>query len=164
MQVQIFTLPLTADSRQTEELNHFLRANKIIDIRKELAVVNGNSVWSFCVTYMADGNAPQNASGKAGKVDYKEVLDEDTFNVFSLLRKARKAISESESLPAYTIFMDAELAEIAKMEKPTAETVRANKAISNKHAEKYAAMLLSKAEEIKAAEAEPKHETNGIFD
>ena len=34
MQVQIFTLPLMPDAAQTEEMNHFLRSHKVIDVRK----------------------------------------------------------------------------------------------------------------------------------
>ena len=34
MQVQIFTLPLMPDAAQTEEINHFLRSHKVIDVRK----------------------------------------------------------------------------------------------------------------------------------
>ena len=34
MQINIITIPLLADERDTEELNHFLRANKVIDMRK----------------------------------------------------------------------------------------------------------------------------------
>lgn len=166
MQIQIFTIPLSAESWQTEELNHFLRANKIIDVRKEIATVNGDSVWTFCITYMADTRAQQfPVNAKGGKIDYKEVLDEETFKVFSRLRKARKAISEAESLPAYTVFTDAELAEIARMEMPTAEKVRAQKSIGGKRAEKYAALLLSKAEEEKLTDTEEvKNEANGILD
>ena len=37
MQIQILTLPLLPDPSQLEELNHFLRSHKIIDVRKELA-------------------------------------------------------------------------------------------------------------------------------
>lgn len=44
MQVQIFTLPLMPDAAQTEEINHFLRSHKVIDVRKE--VVQIGSVWT----------------------------------------------------------------------------------------------------------------------
>ena len=52
MQIKIFTIPLGAEESMTEEMNHFLRANKIIDVKRELAVLNGNSCWSFCISYM----------------------------------------------------------------------------------------------------------------
>lgn len=48
---------------------------------------------------MPNGSVQQSGN-KGGKIDYKEFLDEDTFNMFSLLRKARKVISENEKLPA----------------------------------------------------------------
>lgn len=49
MQIQIFTLSLVPSSSELEEVNHFLRANKIVDIRKELAILDGNSCWAFCI-------------------------------------------------------------------------------------------------------------------
>ncbi|GEM_PF-4109076 len=52
MQIKIFTLPVLADIKDMDELNLFLRANKVIDIRKELAMVDGNHCWTFCITYM----------------------------------------------------------------------------------------------------------------
>lgn len=29
-----------------EEMNHFLRANKVVDIKKELAMLDDNNCWS----------------------------------------------------------------------------------------------------------------------
>ena len=52
MQIKIFDIPIGANDSQAEEMNHFLRSNKIIDIKKGLAVVEGNSCWTFCITYM----------------------------------------------------------------------------------------------------------------
>jgi len=52
MQIKIFNIPIGAEENHLDEMNHFLRANKIIDIRKELAIVGGNSCRSFCITYM----------------------------------------------------------------------------------------------------------------
>ena len=37
MQIKIFNIPIGAEDTQMEELNHFLRANKIIDVKRELA-------------------------------------------------------------------------------------------------------------------------------
>ena len=47
MQIKIFNLPIGADDDAIEEVNHFLRANKVIDIKRELAMIDGNSCWSF---------------------------------------------------------------------------------------------------------------------
>ena len=52
MQIKIFTIPLAAEEAASENLNHFLRSHQVVDLKKELAVLYGNSVWSFCVTYI----------------------------------------------------------------------------------------------------------------
>lgn len=121
MQIKIYTFPLLAEAKEMDELNHFLRANKIIDIKKELAMMNGNSYWTFCITYMQSPNNVSDASAiafsnKRGKVDYRGLLDETTFARFSKMRKLRKQIAEKEAIPAYAVFTDAELAELAKLE------------------------------------------------
>ena len=78
MQIKIFTIPIHGEECLSDELNHFLRAHKIIDIKKELAMLDGNSYWTFCVTYMPNSHAvdrPQTSSNRQVKVDYKETLD-----------------------------------------------------------------------------------------
>ena len=43
MQIKIFSIPIGSSEAATEKMNHFLRANKIIDIKKDLALLDGNS-------------------------------------------------------------------------------------------------------------------------
>ena len=45
MQIKIFSIPIGSSEAATEEMNHFLRANKIIDIKKDLALLDGNSCY-----------------------------------------------------------------------------------------------------------------------
>ena len=51
MQIKIFTLPLTPTEEQTEELNRFLRGHRVIDLKRELATIDGNMVWTFCILF-----------------------------------------------------------------------------------------------------------------
>ena len=62
------SLEYSAMARNRTFKNDFLRANKIIDIKKELAQLNGNSCWTFCITYM-QANRPTGTIGEtqAGK-------------------------------------------------------------------------------------------------
>lgn len=89
MQIKVFTLPLQPNDEQTEELNHFLRANKVVDIKKELANVGGNSVWTFCIVYLetATKTTEANNFSKGQKVDYREILPPNIFERFAALRK-----------------------------------------------------------------------------
>lgn len=131
-------MPLAASDGQVEEMNHFLRANKIIDIRKELAMVDGNSCWTFCVTYMQPVSSSSSVvETKFGKVDYKEVLDEETFRRFCLMRKIRKAIADNDAVPAYAVFTDAELAVLAKLSEVDAAALLKVPGIGKKKVEKY---------------------------
>ena len=68
-----------------EEMNVFLRSKKIMQI--ERAFSESGAAWSFCITYLEEGFTK--SKGKA-KIDYKEVLDAESFNRFSQMRVIRK--------------------------------------------------------------------------
>ena len=106
MQVALFTVT-PGDSRALEELNRFLRSQRVLALERECH----GGVWSFCVTYQFGILAE---IGGTEKVDYKAVLDGPTFALFSHLRTVRKALAEKESLPPYAVFTNAQLAEIAR--------------------------------------------------
>lgn len=136
-------MPLAPDEQQIEEINHFLRSHKIIDVRKELAVQNGNSVWTFCISYLLSSIvSPSAVQSKNAKIDYKEVLGEAAFNAFSRLRKVRKAIADEEAVPAYAIFTDAELAELAKLKELTLSIMQTVPGIGKKKVEKYGSRII----------------------
>ena len=90
MQFQIFTIPVADDGSAMEEMNRFLRSHKVLETEQQLLSTKNGAQWHFCIKYLANAqpdNKPQNIS----KIDYKEVLDEKTFAVFSVLREVRKA-------------------------------------------------------------------------
>ncbi|MBK8193472.1 MAG: HRDC domain-containing protein [Lewinellaceae bacterium] len=78
---------------------------------------------------------PVNASVK--RVDYRQVLDEATFKRFAALRDIRKRVAEAESVPAYVVFTDGELAAIAKLEVITPAGLSAVEGVGEKKIEKY---------------------------
>ena len=131
-----------------EEMNLFLRAHKIVDVRKEMANGDGCASWTFCITYMMD-NITVNGNGvsKTPKVDYKKVLDELTFKKFSILRAARKELSIRDAIPAFSIFTDAELVAMAKSDEITEESISALPGIGKKKTEKYAKYFSDKIKE-----------------
>lgn len=146
MQVKIFTIPLFDNASATEELNAFLRGQKVLTIDKQQVITDGQAFWTFCVTYLPQtnyGNAGQ-GQPRAAKVDYKEVLDAETFAIFSQLRSIRKQIAEQEAVPAYAVFTDTELAEIAKLESIDPVALQTIPGIGVKRAEKYGIALCDK--------------------
>lgn len=142
MQIKIFTIPVFADDCDVEELNLFLRSHKIIDVKRELTQANDNNCWTFCITYMPNtALSPATMTKEGGqhreKVDYKELLDAETFERFARMRKLRKEIAESEAVPAYAVFTDAELAEIAKLTVLDTANMLRIPGIGKKKVEKY---------------------------
>ena len=143
MQVKLFTIPLFDNEAELNEMNGFLRAQKVLTIDKQFVSVGESAYWSFCVTYLnlsKQSTMAQNTQ-RQSKIDYKEVLDVATFAVFSTLRTIRKQIAENEAIPAYAVFTDSELAEIAKLENIDMAHLQSIQGIGQKKAEKYGQVL-----------------------
>lgn len=125
-----------------ERVNMFLRAHKILKIEKEFYHYNGLGCWSLFVSYLE--NAPsafQSQQEKKPKVDYKQVLENDVFQKFSRLREIRKQLATDDAVPAYAVFTDAELAEIAQIENVSPQELRKISGIGDKRVEKYGVKL-----------------------
>ena len=141
MQFKIFTIPLF-DNEQIEDMNRFLRGNKVVSVDKQLIVINCNAYWSFCVQYIGVLNTLNKEDfERKGKIDYKNELSEAVFTIFTQLRTCRKKIAEEEAIPAYAVFTDAELAEIAKLDEITEKKMLSIHGIGSKKLEKYGKLL-----------------------
>jgi superfamily II DNA helicase RecQ len=139
MQFKIFTVP-AGDDAAMEELNRFLRGNKVLEVEQQLVANKTGCQWHFCVKYLA--NAGQQEGKVQSKVDYKEVLDEKTFAVFSQLREARKKVAEEDGLPVYAVFTNDELAGIAALDEISVSALKAVKGIGDKKAERFGKRLV----------------------
>ena len=64
MQFRIFSVPASGDAAAEEELNHFLRANRVVSVSKELSTVAGSPTWFFCVEYLNDGKGGADADNR----------------------------------------------------------------------------------------------------
>jgi superfamily II DNA helicase RecQ len=141
MQFKIFTIPVSDDGTAIEEMNRFLRGHKTLEVEQQLVSTKVGSQWHFCVKYLANAQVdikPQNVS----KIDYKEILDEKTFAVFSILREIRKKIAEEDGLPVYAVFTNEELAGIAALENIAIETIKKIKGIGDKKVERFGKRLI----------------------
>ncbi len=135
MQIKLFTIPCSESNELNEELNRFLRGNKIVNIEKQFYVLNYEAYWSFCITYLLNQSTP--SQEKKEKIDYKEILDEKSFAKFTKLRSLRKVLSEKDAVPAYAVFTDAELALMSQMDEMSGSNLRKIQGIGEKRIEKY---------------------------
>lgn len=136
MQIKLFTIPIGDSGTALEEMNRFLRGNKILEVQNQLISNENGAYWCFCVRYIERTFIPTDES--KGKVDYKQVLDEATFKKFSKLREIRKKVAADEGLPAFAVFTDEELAGLAKLETITPKSMLSVKGIGDKKVERFA--------------------------
>lgn len=114
MPFEFIQIPANGQGSAKEELNKLLRGGRIASVRKEFVAHGEDSFWAFCVEYLDGAVGTDRSRGGSGagtaKVDYKEILNEADFSQFAKLRDLRKAFSEKEAIPAYSIFTNEQLA------------------------------------------------------
>ena len=142
MQIKVYSIPIHGGERLVEEMNVFLRSKKVLQIEQHIVTLSQSSSWCFCIHYIDDVTITESKV----KIDYREALDDKTFKVFSRLREIRKKIATEEGLPAYAIFTDEELSNIAKLEEITASKMQTIKGIGEKKVEKYAQRFIAALE------------------
>ncbi|MEA2069109.1 MAG: HRDC domain-containing protein [Verrucomicrobiota bacterium] len=139
MKYRIFTYPVPCDEA-VAELNGFLSSHRILRVREEL-VSKGNDLYLVFIVEYLDGPFGEKTA-KPPKVDYREELSEGEFAVFSALRDWRKAHSETEGVPVYTIFTNAQLAEIVQKKVGTIAELGKVDGVGKSRIEKYGETLL----------------------
>jgi superfamily II DNA helicase RecQ len=144
MQIKLFTIPVGDSGGALQEMNAFLRGNKILEVEHKLIGNDNGAYWCFCVRYIE--RAPAEAEKDGKKVDYKKVLDEATFAKFSKLREIRKRVAAEEAVSAFIIFTDEELAELAKLDEITEKAMLGIKGIGEKKVERYAKYFMNQSE------------------
>jgi superfamily II DNA helicase RecQ len=103
-----------------------------------------NSGWSIAVDYgegAQSGTSSAAASGRP-KVDYQEVLDPKTFAVFTALRSKRKELADRDSIPAYAIITNEQMAKLSQMQAGTLEDLKQVEGFGDVRIAKYGQDLL----------------------
>lgn len=88
MQIKLFTILVNDSGAAQQELNTFLKGHTIQEMEQKKVSNNNGACWYFCVRYL---DTPFIAASESKyKVDYRQVLDEPTFQKFSNRRAIRK--------------------------------------------------------------------------
>lgn len=140
MQIKLFNIPISDNGQALEEMNGFLRGNKILETTQQFYQNDRTAIWCFCIKYLDSTKGHHNA--KPEKIDYKNVLKAPEFERFSKLREWRRDIAKEEAVPAYLVFTDEELAGIAKLEEVTLAEISQIKGIGKKKTEKYGQKII----------------------
>ncbi len=142
MQIKIFDISSRGSDEVQEQINKFMRGHKIIDVDRQFYTSSDNvGHWSVFITYLPGFVSEVPPVERREKVDYKQILNEEDFGKFTRLRTIRKQIASDDAVPAYAVFTDAELAQIAQMPDVVASSIGQISGIGAKRIEKYGVLL-----------------------
>ena len=146
MQLKLFILPVKNLSAAEAEMNAFLCSHRVLAVKKEFMGDGENSFWTFCVEYLESTPGANGGASVIGrpKVDYKEVLKPEEFEVFSRLREWRKGVAEKEGVPVYVVFTNEQLAEMVKKKVSSKAALKEIEGVGEARVEKYGAAVLER--------------------
>lgn len=137
MQIKVFSVPVVGGETINDDLNAFLRGNKILQVDQQLVASAEGTYWSFCIRYIEKSSGSGRTEKRVRK-DYKKELSPKAFERFSVLRKIRKQIAKEDNVPAFAVFTDEELAGLAQLEELSQTNMKSVRGIGDKKVEKYA--------------------------
>ena len=109
-----FSVPTSNSSTQQEALNLFLGSHRIVRLEKTFHSQGVEGFWSFCIEWL-DSTAAVPGSARAGNaVDFKQILSEAEFEVFSKLRAVRKHLAQKDGIPVYAVATNEQLASMVR--------------------------------------------------
>jgi superfamily II DNA helicase RecQ len=163
MPFEFIQIPANGQGSAKEELNKLLRGGRIASVRKEFVANGEDSFWAFCIEYLDGALGMDKGRGGSGpKVDYKEVLNPDDFAVFARLRDLRKAISEKEAIPAYSIFTNEQLAAMVTGKVDSLTAMGTIPGVGAARIDKYGAAFLAALKNVaRASGPEPENPGGG---
>lgn len=141
MQIKIFTIPVQDSDYFINEMNRFMQTNRILEVEQHFYNNGDKCFWAFCIHYLEYNQGMTSIHHE--KVDYKQVLDEAHFDIFSKLREIRKRIAMEDAVPAFAVFIDEELANISIMKEINSAEMKCLKGIGEKRMIKYGEKLIS---------------------
>lgn len=142
MQLKLFVLPVKNVAEAEAEMNQFLRSRRVLAVKKEFVPDGENSFWTFCVEYMDEVPGMDSMTGRPPRVDYREVLKPEEFELFSRLRDWRKKVAEKEGVPVYTVLTNEQLAQIVQKRVNSKAGLKEIEGVGDARVEKYGDAVL----------------------
>ena len=144
MKFHFITVPIPGSDAAEEELNRFLASHRVLAVDRQLVADGPRSAWAICVSYTeASGPAVTEGLGKKGRLDYREILTPEDFQVFARLRDLRKQLAERDAVPPYAVFTNEQLADMVRERVCTAAELARIEGVGPSRIEKYGEAALA---------------------
>ena len=144
MGLRFFTVPVQDSAGPESELNGFLSSHKVLAIKRRWVDLGTNSFWAICVVYLSAStiSKSQETTLSRSRVDYKTILHQEEFDVFSQLRQLRKEMAQAEAVPVYALFTNEQLAQMVQRRCRTKSELLGIEGVGEAKVDKYAERLL----------------------
>jgi len=161
MRVKFFAIPALDPGDAEAELNRFLAQHRVLSIDREIVTERPGSFWAVSVSYL-ESSTPAPKPGKA-RIDYKEVLSPEDFEVYAALRELRKEVAERDGVPPYAVFNNAQLAEMVQKRIRSSEELGRISGVGPSRVEAHGSRFLERLTELQTSgpAEEESHETSG---
>lgn len=151
LQIRFFSIPLINASDFEDDLNLFLRSVQTVNLHRELVCQESRYYWAIAVEYMS-GNTPEARERKREpgkkKIDYKEVLSPEDFEIFARLRDWRKETAAKEGVQLYNVFMNDQLAAMVQNRVVSKNGLKSIEGVGEGRIAKYGDAVLSILNEV----------------
>lgn len=137
MQIKTFVLPVASAGIAEEELNRFLRGHRVLQVERHFCPDNGG-YWAVLVEYV-EGDPLESVppAHRRDKQDAAQGLTEEERKRFEQFKQVRRRLATANSVPAYLIFTNEELATLARVPELNAETAKGVKGIAPSRLKAY---------------------------
>jgi len=143
MQYRFFAVPVKYEADAEAELNEFLKSIRLITIHRELICQEGLYYWAIAIEYSDTDSKETHKTGAAKKrIDYKEVLSPENFEIYAKLRDWRKETAAKEAVQLYTIFTNDQMAAMVEKKITTKNGLKEIDGVGEARIEKYGNTVL----------------------
>lgn len=150
MLTAFFEVPLH-DNAAKLELNRFLSAHRVLNIRYEFVQNGLNSLWAVCVVYARVDEAPSGGTaGAKSIVDYRDVLPDDQFQLFVKLREARNARAVADGIAPYNVFNNEHLADMIRRDIRSLAELKKLPGVGDARVKKYGQDFINMLQALRA--------------
>jgi superfamily II DNA helicase RecQ len=150
MKNKFFKIPVSKPASVEAELNNFCSTHPINHVEKYFVPDGENSFWAIAVTYTDQDLKELPKDKRSTRIDYKEILSSDDFNIYAQLRDLRADISKEEGVPLYAIFSNEQISEMAVKKITTKTALLKIDKVGKSRADKYGAAFIKIVKQSKA--------------
>ncbi len=145
MPFKTFTIPVRDPETAERDLNAFLRSHRILTVARRWVDLGANSFWAVWVDFIesrvAGPGGPPNGAVR-GKIDYREKLKPEDFDVFVQMRELRTQLAQEDGIPLYRVMTNDQMAQMVENRARTKADLARISGFGEARIEKYGPRML----------------------